>query len=93
MTDRDQMVEQIQAALQAVEQAHAAGQELKKDAAAEKLAAFKARMLELEEHLALMKQILAHEDTYTMDEIASSLARLLGGPESYHRIQHFEIKK
>lgn len=92
MTDRDLMVERIQAALQAVEEAHTAGQELKKDADTERLAAFHAKMLELEEHLQLMKDILAHADTYTMDEIASSLGKMLGQRDGYHRIQHYEVK-
>ena len=93
MTDRDLMVEHIQAALQAVEQAHAAGEELKNGADAEKLDAFRAKMLALEEHLKLMKTILAHEGTYVMDELAASLAKTLGEREGYHRIPHYDVEK
>ncbi len=93
MTDRDLMVERIHAAMQAVEQAHTAGEELKKSADSEKLDAFRARMLELEQHLELMKEILTHEATYTMDEVAAGLARTLGEREGYHRIPHYVVKE
>ena len=96
MTDRDTMVDQIQAAIRALDEAHAASKDLRERADAERLDAFHARMKALEEHLFVMKQVLEHEDQYTMDEIAERLGRLLGNAgaqASYHRIPQLENVK
>ncbi len=94
MTDWDLMVERIQNAMQAVDKAHEAKETLQVKINGETLAHFQARMKELEEHLRLMKQILEHENTYTMDEIADALNRTLNtGTQSYHRIPHYPLKE
>ncbi len=87
MTDWDLMLERIQNAMQALEKAHEAKEALKGQANGETLTKFQAEMKELEEHLRLMKQILAHEDTYSMDEIAEALGHMLNREQaSYRRI-------
>ncbi len=94
MTDWDLMVERIQNAMQAVEKAHEAKESLQEQANGETLAHFKERMKELEKHLRLMKQILGHEDLYSLDEIADALGHTLNKEqESYHRIPRFEVEK
>jgi NADH:ubiquinone oxidoreductase subunit D len=94
MTDWDQMVESIQAAMQAVDRAHEAKESLRENANGDNLARFHAQMRELEEHLGLMKQILEHEDTYSMDEIADALGHALNKEtSSYHRIPHYKTKE
>jgi hypothetical protein len=41
-----------------------------------------------------MKQILEHEDTYSLDEIADALGHTLNKERaSYHRIPHFDVDK
>lgn len=92
MTDWDLMVERIQRAMQAVDQAHEAKETLEENINGETLAHFQARMKELEEHLRLMKQILEHEDTYSLDEIAAALGQTLNKEQaSYRRIPRFEV--
>ncbi len=92
MTDWELMVERIQAAMHAVDKVHEAKKSLTEQATSEKLAKFQAEMKALEDHLRLMKQILDHEDTYTLDEIAAALNRTLNkDTDSYHRIP--EMKK
>ncbi|GAB4492892.1 MAG: hypothetical protein Fur0016_13320 [Anaerolineales bacterium] len=94
MTDWELMVERIQNAMQALDKAHQAKETLQEQANGETLAHFQAQMKELEEHLRLMKQILEHEDTYSLDEIADALSHTLNqGQESYHRIPRFEVHK
>jgi len=94
MTDWNLMVERIQNAMQALEKAHEAKDALKSQANGETLTKFQVEMKELEEHLRLMKQILEHEDTYSMDEIAEALGRTLNRERSsYRRIPEFDAKK
>lgn len=94
MTDWDLMVERIQNAMQALETAHKAKESLRNQANGETLTKFQKEIKELEEHLRLMKQILEHEDTYSMDEIADALGHTLNRERaSYRRIPEFEIGK
>lgn len=94
MTDWDLMVERIQNAMQALEKAHEAKEALKSQFNSETLSKFQVEMKELEEHLRLMKQILEHGDTYSMDEIAEAIGRTLNKERaSYRRIPQFETKK
>jgi hypothetical protein len=92
MSDRDTMVEHIQAAMQAVDEAHAATVNLREKADREAIKKFQIQMKELHHRLEQMQAILAHEDTYTLDELADALAASLGNPETYHRIPHYEVK-
>ncbi len=94
MTDWNLMVERIQNAMQALEKAHEAKDALKSQANGDTLTKFQAEMKALEEHLRLMKQILEHEDTYSMDEIATALGHTLNKERSsYRRIPEFDAKK
>jgi len=91
MTDRDTMVEHIQAAMQAVDQAHAATLNLREKADREAVKEFQIQMKALHHRLEQMQAILAHEDTYTLDELADALAASLGNRETYHRIPHYDL--
>lgn len=93
MTDWDLMVERIQNAMQALERAHEAKETLKQQTNVETLTQFQKEMKHLEQELRLMKQILEHEDTYSMDEIAQTLARALNEGDTYRRIPAFEPQK
>lgn len=92
MTDWYAMVDSIQAAMQAVDKAHAASESLRENKDREAMENFQAKMAELCKHLEHMKQILAHEDAYTMDELADALSKMLGEGTTYHRIEHFDLK-
>lgn len=92
MSDFDTMAENIENAMRAVEEAHKASQLLREKASHDNLKAFRAKMLELENHLALMKQILEHEAEYSIDEVVDSLVHTLGQANSYHRIPHYPLE-
>jgi F0F1-type ATP synthase membrane subunit b/b' len=92
MSDFDMMAENIENAMQAVEEAHRASARLREQANEENLKAFRAKLIELEEHLALMKQILEHEVEYSIDEVIDALVHTLGQSESYHRIPHYALE-
>lgn len=90
MTDWDTMVEQIQAAMQAVDEAHAATQSLRAKADRDAIEKFQAQMKALYNRLDEMRKILAHEDQYALDELADALGASLGHKEAYHRIPHYD---
>ena len=92
MTDWFSMVESIQAAMQAVDKAHVATETLREKKDREAMEQFQAEMKELGKHLEQMQTILAHEDTYTLDELAEALGENLGTGQTYHRIPHYEVK-
>ena len=92
MTDWYSMVESIHAAMQAVDKAHEATETLREKKDREAMEQFQVQMRELSKHLEQMQTILAHEDTYTLDELAGALGETLGTGPSYHRIPHYEVK-
>ena len=91
MTDWDTMVEDIQAAMQAVDAAHAATETLRAKTDRETIEKFQVQMKELLNRLEQMQKILAHEDTYALDELADALGAALGNKEMYHRIPHYNV--
>jgi hypothetical protein len=93
MTDWDSVVEQIQAAMQAVDKAHVATETLREKVDREALQKFQTRMSELRKHLEQIQNILAHEDAYAIDEVADALGVALGRQGSYHRIPHYEVNQ
>ena len=89
MTDWDLIVERIQNAMQAVDQAHEAGENLRNEATPETFDEFKANMQELCEHLSALKSAMEHSSTYTMDELVDALSQMSSGkPAAYRRTQH-----
>jgi Zn-dependent oligopeptidase len=91
MTDWDLIVEQIQAAMQAVDQAHEASENLRNQASPETLDEFTTHMQELWEHLSAMKKVLEHTSTYAMDELVDALSQMQSGkPAAYRRIRPIE---
>lgn len=93
MTDWDEMVESIHAAMQAVDKAHVASESLREKTDSEGIKKFQAEMAKLYRHLEQMQRILAHEDTYALDEIANSLSEMLGEGRTYERIEHYDLKQ
>jgi len=93
MTDWNSMVDSIHAAMQAVDKAHAATETLREKQDREAIEQFQAQMKELSKHLEQMQAILAHEDTYTLDELAEALGATLGTGQTYHRIPHYEVNR
>ncbi len=88
MTDWNEVVENIQHAMQAVEDAHQTTQELRSNPNGEALAAFQAQMKELVERLTRIQTALEHESEYELDELADRLAETMSGkPVPYRKTQ------
>ncbi len=91
MTDWDRIVENIHNAMQAVDQAHEASENLRNHTTPETLDEFKAQMEELCEHLGALKTAMEHATAYSMDELVDALTRMYSGkPAAYRRTQHIE---
>jgi len=91
MTDWDLITEQIQNAMQAVDRAHEASENLRNHTTPEAFDEFKAQMQTLCEHLSDLKTVMEHTSTYTMDELVDVLSRMsTGKPAAYRRTKHIE---
>lgn len=88
MTDWDLMVENIQKAMQAIDQVHEASEDLRNHVAPDTLDEFKAHMQELCEHLSTLKNALEHSCSYMMDELVDVQSKIYTGkPAAYRRSQ------
>jgi ElaB/YqjD/DUF883 family membrane-anchored ribosome-binding protein len=92
MRDWELILEQFQAAMQAVDKAHEATETLREKADREALEKFQTEMRALYERLEQMQQILAHEDMYLEDELVEAMGAALGAPSGYHHIPHYDIE-
>ncbi|MCL4530151.1 MAG: hypothetical protein M1282_12135 [Chloroflexi bacterium] len=85
MTDWDQIIEYIHNAMQAVDEAHQASNELKENANHETFNGFRGKMEELEEHLRKLKVVLDNEEAYVMDELMEALSKVYSGHGTDYR--------
>jgi len=91
MTDWDLITEQIRNAMQAVDRAHEASENLRNHTTPETFDEFKSKMQTLSEHLSALKDIMEHSSTYTMDELVDALSQMsTGKPAAYRRTKHIE---
>jgi hypothetical protein len=91
MTDWDLIIENMQNAMQAVDHAHEAGENLRNHTTAETFDEFRDHMEELCSHLSALKSVLEHSSTYTMDELVDALSEMFSGrPAAYRKTQHIE---
>jgi hypothetical protein len=94
MMDWDLMTEYIQNAMQAVEKAHDAANGLRENTNRETLDQFRRQMAELTDHLSKLQNVLEHQDTFVLEELADRLSALMSGkrPE-YRRTPRMEATK
>ena len=85
MTDWDEMVEYIHHAMQAVEEAHSATQDLKKDANLATFKLFCEKMQQLQERQARIKMVLDDEEAYAIDELVDALSMAFSGHRAEYR--------
>ena len=86
MTDWDLIVEHIQTAMQAVDQAHEASNNLRNNTTPAAFDEFTAQMQELCEHLSTLKTVLEHSSTYTLEELVDAFSQITSGkPAAYRR--------
>ncbi len=90
MTDWDTVVEHIQVAMQALDNAHAASETLREKTDRDAVIKFQTEMKQLTKRLEQIQNILAHEDTYTIDELAEAMGTAMGNTTTYHRIPDVE---
>jgi hypothetical protein len=88
MTDWDRITEEIQGAMQALDLAHEAGENLKRDASPKTVDEFKQQVDLLYEHLRDLKAIWEHEYEFSMDEFGDVLSQLLSGKPAAYRSSH-----
>ena len=92
MTDWDLMVEYIQQAMEGVDKAHKATQELREKATPEALDQFQRQVAELKEHLTKLQTVLDNQEAFALDELADWLSQAFSGQRSdYRRTPRMEI--
>jgi uncharacterized alpha-E superfamily protein len=91
MTDWDLIVEHIQNAMQSVDQAHEASENLRNQATPETFDEFKEQMQKLCENLSALKTVMEHTSTFTMDELVDVLSQMSSGkPAAFRRTRRFD---
>lgn len=85
MTDWDLMVEYIQRAMDAVDKAHEATNDLRQDITPETLDEFREQMNELSEHLSNLQTVLNNQEAFALDEMADWLSKAFTGNLSEYR--------
>ena len=85
MTDWDLMVEYIQRAMDAVEKAHEATDDLRESATPETFDEFREQMAELTEHLTRLQTVLNNQGAFAADEMVDWLSRAFTGNQCEYR--------
>ena len=94
VTDWDLLNEHIQKAMHAVEKAHEVSNGLREKATPETFDQFRTEMQELTDHLTQLQNVLNHQDTYALDELAEWLNTTFGGKHAeYRHTTHMELNK
>lgn len=78
MTDWDLMIEYLNNAMQAMDKAHEASHDLRKNATPEAFDQFQAQMQELIDHLTALQTVLEHQETFALEELADRLSEAFG---------------
>jgi hypothetical protein len=86
MTDWDEMIEYIHNAMQAVDEAQSAAEELRRDTNHANFDAFRQKMAELQERQRKLQMVLDNEEAYAIDELVDALSMAFTGhPAEYRR--------
>ncbi len=85
MTDWNLMTENIRNAMQAMDEAQRAKEELLTQPTPDKFAVFRAQMQELTEHLTKLKTVLDNEEAYAVDELSDWLSQAFTGHRTEYR--------
>lgn len=85
MTDWDLMVEYVQRAMDALDKAQDAKNELRKKTTPETFDEFRIKMDELIEHLTRLQTVLDNQEAFALDEMADWLSKAFTGNLSEYR--------
>ncbi len=92
MTDWDEILEYIHNAMQAVDEAHKATQDLREDANHASFQAFRQKMKELQERQARLMMVLDNEEAYAIDELVDAISMsFTGHPAEYRRTPRMRV--
>lgn len=92
MTDWDLMVEYIQRAMDAVDKAHEASNELRENATPQALDQFREQMNKLSQELTQLQTVLENQEAFALDEMADWLSQAFSGnPSEYRRTPRMKI--
>ncbi len=85
MTDWDEIIEYIHDAMQAVDAAHSATENLRQDTNHANFDAFRRKMAELQERQRKLQIVLGNEEAYAIDELVDALSLALTGHRAEYR--------
>ncbi len=85
MSEWLEIVEFIRNAMQAVDEAHGASEQLKQNANHDTFDAFRIKMEELQERLSKLKMVLDNEEAYAVDELVDALSQAYSGHKAAYR--------
>ena len=85
MSDMTLIAEDILNAMQAVEEANKAAEELRAKTDPPAFDAFRAKMLELQDHLSKLKLVLDNEEAFAMDELMDAMSKVYSGHRADYR--------
>src|SRR5574338_1586468 len=85
MADWDLMTEYIRNAMQVVDEAHAASEQLRENATPETFDNFRAQLAELTKHLTQLQTVLNNQEAFALDELADWLSTAFTGQASPYR--------
>ena len=92
MTDWDQIIENMQNAMLAVDQTQQVADELRNHTSSATLDEFRDQAQTLIKHLSTLQNVLDHQTAYTMDELVDVLSRFFSGaPAAYRRTKHIDF--
>ena len=85
MSDLTLMAEYIREAMEAVEDAHQAGEDLREDTNRTSLEAFRIKLLNLQDQLGKIKIVLDNEEAFAMDELMDVLSTVYSDHRADYR--------
>jgi hypothetical protein len=89
--DWEQWFENVQRAMKALDEAHAAKEKFTSNASPETYDAFKKEMGELCDHLSQLHQVLEHEGIYFEEEMIDAFKQMAHSqPLAYRRMPHLK---
>lgn len=92
MTDWDLITEYMHNAMQVVDKAHEASDELRQNVTPAAFDEFRAQMGELTEHLTKLQTVLDNQEAFALDQLADWLSgAFTGSPSEYRRTPRMKL--
>lgn len=85
MTDWDEIIDYIRNAMQAVDEAHGASENLKQETNQANFEVFREKMAQLQERQRKLLVVLNNEEAYAVDELVDALSEVFTGHRAEYR--------